>query len=71
MASIVQRINDDEIKLDDEGRLHLVRPYPLSGAGETVYKSKNQKANYTYQGSCSEVDALAFKEALNQQDLNH
>ena len=67
MALIAQRINDDEIKLYDDGSLHLLPPYPLSGTGKTVFKSKNRKVNYTYQGSCSEVDASVFNDALNQQ----
>lgn len=71
IALITQRINDDEIKFNDDGSLHLIPPYPLSGTGEAVYKSKNRKANYTYQGSCSEIDSSMFKEALNQQNINH
>jgi len=69
MALIVQRINDDEIKLSDDSSLQLIPPYPLSGTGEAVYKSKNRKANYTYQGSCSEVNASVFDEALSRQNL--
>ena len=66
MALIAQRINDNEVKLEDDSNLHLRPPYSFSGAGKTVYKSKNQKANYTYQGSCIEVDSSVFDKALNQ-----
>ncbi len=69
MALIEQRIDDDEIQLNDDGSLHLIPPYPMSGTGKTVYKSKNQKADYAYQGSCIELDASAFYEALNQQKI--
>ena len=69
MALIEQRIDDDEIKLNDDGGLHLIPPYPLSGAVKGIYKSKNQKVNSTYQGSCIEVDASVFDKALNQQNL--
>ena len=70
-ALIVQKIDDDEIRLDDNGSLHLIPPYSFSGTGEAVYKSKNRKANYTYQGSCSEADASVFNESLDQQNLYH
>ena len=66
MALIPQRINDDGIKLNDDGNLHLNPPYSLSGAGKAVYKFKNQKANYSYKGSCVEVDTSVFHESLNQ-----
>ena len=69
MALIAQKINDNEVKFEDDGNLHLSPPYSLSGAGKTVYKSKNQKANYTYQGLCIEVEASVFDKALNQQNL--
>ena len=71
MAFIAQRINDNEIKLNDDGSLHLIPPYPLSGTGEAVYKSKNRKANYTYRGSCNGIDSSRFNEALNQQNGYH
>ena len=71
MAFIAQRINDDEIKLNDDGSLHLTPPYPLSGTGEAVYKFKNRKADYTYQGSCNRIDSSMFNEALNQQNIYH
>ena len=71
MAFIAQRINDDEIKLNDDGSLHLTPPYPLSGTGEAVYKFKNRKAGYTYQGSCNRIDSSMFNEALNQQNIYH
>ena len=71
MAFIAQRINDDEIKLNDDGSLHLTPPYPLSGTGEAVYKFKNRKASYTYQGSCNRIDSSMFNEALNQQNIYH
>ena len=64
-ALIAQRINDNEMQLDD-GSLRLIPPYPLSGTGKAVYKSKNQKADYSYRGSCVEVSASIFREALNQ-----
>ena len=69
MALMPQRINEDEIQLEDDGRLHLIPPYPLSGTGKGVYKLKNQKVNYAYQGSCIEVDSSEFDKALNQQNL--
>ena len=69
MALMPQRINEDEIQLEDDGRLHLIPPYPLSGTGKGVYKSKNQKVDYAYQGSCIEVNNSAFDEVLNQQNL--
>ena len=69
IALIEQRIDDDEMKLNDDGSLHLIPPYPLSGAVKGTYKSKNQKVNSTYQGSCIEVDASVFDKALNQQNL--
>ena len=68
-ALMPQRINEDKIQFEDDGRLHLIPPYPLSGTGKVVYKSKNQKADYVYQGSCIEVDASAFDKILNQQNL--
>ena len=69
MALMPQRINDDKIQLEDDGRLHLIPPSPLSGTGKGVYKSKNQKVDYTYQGSCIEVDSSAFHKILNQKNL--
>ena len=68
-ALIAQRINDNEVKFEDDSNLHLRPPYSFSGVGKTAYKSKTQKANYTYQGSCIEVDASVFDKALNQQNL--
>ena len=69
MALMPQRINEDEMQLEDDGKLHLIPPYPLSGTGKGVYKSKNQKVDYAYQGSCIEVDSSAFDKVLNQQNL--
>ena len=66
VALIAQRINDNEIQLNDDGNIHLIPPYPLSGTGKAVYKFKNQKADYAYQGSCTEASSSAFYEALNQ-----
>ncbi|MDC3185899.1 hypothetical protein OBA47_01525 [bacterium] len=66
---IAQRINDDEVKFYDDGNLRLSSPYSLSGDGKAIYKSKNEKVNYSYQGPCVEVDASEFNkvhEALNQ-----
>ena len=65
-ALITQRINDDEIKLDDDGELHLSPPYSFSGSGKGVYKSKNQKVDYIYKGSCIKTDPEAFHESFNQ-----
>ena len=64
-ALIAHRINDDEVKLYDDGNLRLSSPYSLSGEGKAIYKSKNQKVNYSYQGPFIEVDASEFNEALN------
>jgi len=71
MDFMAQRINDNEVKLNDDGSLHLIPPYPLSGTGGAVYKSKNRKANYTYRGSCNGIDSSRFNEALNQQNGYH
>ena len=64
-ALIAQRINDDEVKFYDDGNLCLSSPYSLSGEGKAIYKSKNQKASYSYQGPCIEVEASEFNETLN------
>ena len=69
VALIEQRIDDDEMKMNDNGSLHLIPPYPLSGVAKGVYKPKNQKVNATYQGSCIEVDASVLDKALNQQNI--
>ena len=66
MALITQRVSDDEMKIDDDGILHLIPPYPFAGTGKAFYKAKNQKADYAYQGSCMEVGVSVFHEALNQ-----
>ena len=64
-ALIAQRINDDEVKFYDDGNLRLSSPYSLSGEGKVIYKSKNQKVNYSYQGRCIEVGASDFNDGLN------
>jgi hypothetical protein len=41
-------------------------PYSTSGSGTAILKSKNETRNYSYKGSCEEIDASAFDEALRK-----
>ena len=64
--TIVQKINDDETKLNGVDKMELMPPYSTSGSGTAILKSKNVTRNYSYEGSCEEIDASVFDEALRK-----
>ena len=64
--TIMQKIDDDELKLHGLDKIELMPPYSSSGSGTAIYKSKNETWTYSYEGSCEEIDASVFDEALSQ-----
>ena len=65
--TIIQRIDDDETTLNGVDKIELMPPYSWSGSGTIILKSKNVTRNYSYEvGSCEEIDASVFDEALRQ-----
>ena len=65
--TIIQRIDDDETILNGVDKIELMPPYSWSGSGTIILKSKNVTRNYSYEeGSCEEIDASVFDEALRQ-----
>ena len=62
---IVQKIDDDETKLNGLDKIELMPPYSSSGSGTAILKSKNVTRNYSYEGSCEEIDASMFDEAVS------
>ena len=64
--NIVQKFDDDEMKLNGVDKIELMPPYSTSGSGTAILKSKNETRTYSYEGSCEEIDASAFDEALRK-----
>ena len=64
--TIIQKIDDDETKLNGVDTMELVPPYSTSGSGTAILKSKNVTRTYSYEGSCEEIDASVFDEALRK-----
>ena len=65
MMTIIQRIDDDETILNGVDKMELMPPYSTSGNGTAILKSKNVTRNYSYEGSCEEIDASMFDEAVS------
>ena len=63
--TIIQKIDDDEMKLNAVDKIELMPPYSWSGSGTAILKSKNVTRNYSYEGSCEEIDASIFDEAVS------
>ena len=65
--TIIQKIDDDEMKVNSVDKIELIPPYSWSGSGTIILKSKNVTRNYSYEeGSCEEIDASVFDEALRK-----
>ncbi|WP_037990606.1 hypothetical protein [Synechococcus sp. CC9616] len=64
--TIIQNIDDDETKLNGVDKIELMPPYSTSGTGTAIFKSKNETRTYSYEGSCEEIDASVFDEALRK-----
>ena len=63
--TIIQRIDDDETILNGVDKIELMPPYSWSGSGTIISKSKNLIRIYSYEeGSCEEIDAPMFDEAV-------
>ena len=64
--TIIQKVDDDEMKLNSVDKIELIPPYATSGSGSAISKSKNATRTYSYEGSCEEIDASVFDEAQSQ-----
>ena len=51
---------------DVSGKINLVPPYQFSSGGVVTDKTNNINLTFSEEGSCAEIDASEFQEALNQ-----
>ena len=51
---------------DVSGKINLVPPYHFSTGGVVTDKTNNINLTFSEEGSCAEIDASEFEEALNQ-----
>ena len=51
---------------DVSGKINLVPPYHFSTGGVVTDKTNNINLTFSEEGSCAEIDASEFQEALNQ-----
>ena len=57
IITILVKFDDNELKLDDGGKLNLTLPYSLSERRTAIYKSTNETETYSHVGQCKEVNA--------------
>ncbi|KZR91174.1 hypothetical protein [Synechococcus sp. MIT S9508] len=68
IATIIQKVDDDEVKVDDVTKIKLSPPYLNSSTGTGIVKAKNQSSTYRAEGVCEEVDASAWNESFKQSE---
>ena len=58
--------NTIKSRQDVSGKINLVPPYHFSTGGVVTDKTNNINLTFSEEGSCAEIDASEFQEALNQ-----
>ena len=66
IATIIQKVDDDEVKLDDVTKIKLSPPYSNSSTGTGILKAKNQSSTHRAEGICEEVDASVWNKSLKE-----
>ena len=62
------KVDNDEMKSEDIFKLTLMPPYSISAKGTAIVKTMNRSLTTRGEGSCEEVDASVFKEALKESE---
>lgn len=68
IATIIQKVDDDEIKMDDVTKINLAPPYSISAKGTIIAKTSNESQTYRARGLCEEVDASVWEESFKKSD---
>ncbi len=68
IMNVLTDSDDNRYKINDVFRLSLTPPISYSQRGTIVFKSKNQAYAHSSEGSCEEVDASVFEEALKESE---
>ena len=68
IAIIIQKVDDDEVKLDDVTKIKLFSPYSNSSTGTGILKAKNQSSTHRAEGECEEVDASAWNKSFKESE---
>ena len=62
------KVDNDEMKSEDIFKLTLMPPYSISAKGTAIVETMNKSLTTRGEGSCEEVDASVFKEALKESE---
>ena len=68
IATIIQKVDDDEVKLDDATKIKLSPPYLNSSTGKGILKAKNQSSTHKAEGKCEEVDASVWNKSFKESE---
>jgi len=68
IATIIQKVDDDEVKLDDVTKIKLSPPYSNSSTGTGILKAKNQSSTHRAEGKCEEVDASVWNKSFKESE---
>ena len=68
IATIIQKVDDDEVKLDDVTKIKLFPPYSNSSTGTGIFKAKNQSSTHRAEGVCEEVDASVWDKSFKESE---
>ena len=68
MITATHKVDNDELKSNDVFKLNLTPPYKSSSKGTAVFKTVNRSATTRGEGSCEEVDASVFENALKESE---
>ena len=63
---ITYKVDNDQLKSSDIFKLNLMPPYSISSQGTAIVKTMKKSLTTRGEGSCEEVDASVFENALNQ-----
>jgi len=66
IMTVLTKSDDDELKINDVVKMNLLPPYPISSNGTIVFKNMNRTNTHRTIGTCEEIDASVFEEALKQ-----
>ena len=66
VMNVLTKSDDDELKINDVVKMNLLPPYPISSNGTIVFKNNNRTNTHRTIGTCEEIDASVFEEALKQ-----
>ena len=68
IITVLTRAEYNEVEINDVVKMNSLPPYPISSNGTVVFKNKNRTNTHRAIGTCEEIDASVFEEALKQSE---